>query len=81
MSYKNYIEAATKLYKLEIGQETVGAGKMNSKCCKAKVSVLTGQSCSYYICDKCHKPCDLLQGENKGRGETINDDSYMCGKK
>lgn len=38
---------------------------MVSKCCKSYVDVLEGECRAYYICQKCHKPCDLVNPEEE----------------
>lgn len=40
-----------------------------SKCCDGKVLMLCGENSSYYICQRCHKPCDVSRKINKESDE------------
>jgi len=58
---KNKIDLMKQLY----GENKNETRKQMSKCCKSEVDVLRGEVNDYYLCRFCHRPCELVIGENK----------------
>lgn len=61
--------------------------KVFSKCCNGEVEVGGDEGTYYYICDVCHKPCDVVKadkacvhGDFTAKLDSDGDVYYECGR-
>ncbi len=61
--------------------------KVFSKCCNGEVEVGGDEGTYYYICDVCHKPCDVVKadkacvhGDFTAKLDSDGDAYYECGR-